>query len=224
MSNHAGEVKHRSISKKRLNLLQNIKWNGRAYPLESHVSNHRQAHDDLLECSAHIQCAVPGPEQKVEYLIDSIACTDSTLQAAIGLIRANTNNMREDFEAAASSLIEVDPYRRTSRGSGRNADVSSINFKAGRGSSGVDLRWHPREEHLKLPQEKKDEIRNWLNTLEGIKQKRKNFKTDDRRRGKLQKRKANNSGGNDWKSKFRKAIKTDQGLKSIISIMATEDR
>ena len=79
MSNHAGEVKHRSISKKRLNLLQNIKWNGWAYPLESHVSNHRQAHDDLLECSAHIQCAVPGPEQKVEYLIDSIACTDSTL-------------------------------------------------------------------------------------------------------------------------------------------------
>ena len=33
MSNHAGEVKHRSISKKRLNLLQNIKWNGRSYPL-----------------------------------------------------------------------------------------------------------------------------------------------------------------------------------------------
>ena len=62
MSNHSGEVKHRSISKKRLNLLQNIKWNGRAYPLESHVSNHRQAHDDLLECSAHIQRAVPGPE------------------------------------------------------------------------------------------------------------------------------------------------------------------
>ena len=40
--------------------------------------------------------------------------------------------MREDFEAAASSLIEVDPYRRTSRGAGRNADVSSIDFKAGR--------------------------------------------------------------------------------------------
>ena len=103
------------------------------------MSNHRQAHDDLLECSAHIQCDVPGPDQKVEHLIDSIACTDSTLQAAIGLIRANTNNMREDFEAAASSLIKVDPYCRTNRSSGRNADVSSIDFKAGRGSSGVDL-------------------------------------------------------------------------------------
>ena len=140
MSNHTGDVKHCSISKKRLNLLQNIKWNGRAYPLESHVSNHRQTYDDLLEYSAHIQCAVPGLEQKVECLIDSITCTDSTLQAAIGLVRSNTNNMREDFEAAASSLIEVDPYCRTSRGTGRNADVSSIDFKAGRRSSGVDLR------------------------------------------------------------------------------------
>ena len=63
-----------------------------------------------------------------------------------------------------------------------------------------------------------------MNTPEGIKQKRKNFKTDDRRRGKPQKRKANNSGGNDWKSKFRKAIKTDQGLKSIMSIMANGER
>ena len=77
MSNHASEVKHRSISKKRLNLLQNIKWNDRSYPLESHVSNHRKSHDDLLECSAHIQCDVPRPEQKVECLIDSITCAES---------------------------------------------------------------------------------------------------------------------------------------------------
>ena len=27
-SNHSGDVKHRCISKKKLNLLQNIKWNG----------------------------------------------------------------------------------------------------------------------------------------------------------------------------------------------------
>ena len=121
-------------------LIQNIKWNGQAYPLESHVSNHRQAHEDLMECSAHIQCAFSGPEKKVECLIDSISCTDSTLQATIGLIRANINNMREDVEAAASSLIEVDPYRRTSRGTGRNADASSIDVKDGRGSYGVYLR------------------------------------------------------------------------------------
>ena len=67
--------------------------------------------------------------------------------------------MREGFEAAASSLIEVDPYRRTSRGAGRNADVSSIDFKAGRGSSGVDLRWHPKMNVLSSLRSKRMSLR-----------------------------------------------------------------
>ena len=137
-------MKHHYASKTRLNLLKNIKQNGRAYPLESNVYNHTQDHKDLMECSAHIQCAVPVQEQKVEHLIDSIICTDSTLHADIGLVRASTNNLREYFEAASSSLIEVDPYHLTSRDIGRNPDFSSIEFKSVRGSSVVDLRWHPK--------------------------------------------------------------------------------
>ena len=223
IANHAGEVKYRSISKKRLNLLQNIKWNGRAYPLESHVSNHRQAHDDLVECSKHIQCAVPGTEQRVEYLIDSITCTDSTLQAAIGLIRANTNNMRSDFESASSSLIEVDPYRRSSRNSTRQANISSIDFSAGRGSSGVDLRWHTRKEFLKLSKAQKDELSDWLKTDEGKKHKQERLKANGAKKDEPNKRKNEEKAGN-WKKKFKKAIKTDKGLKSIMSIMATEEQ
>ena len=113
IANHAGDTKYRAILKKRMNLLQNIKWNGRSFPLETHVSNHRQSVDEIRECSAHITVTVPTQDQRVEYLIDSIACADSTLQAAIGLVRANTNNMRNNFEAAATTMIEVDPYRRS---------------------------------------------------------------------------------------------------------------
>ena len=47
--------------------------------------------------------------------------------------------MQESFEAVSSSFIEVDPCRRSSRSAGRNADISSIDFKADRGASGVDL-------------------------------------------------------------------------------------
>ena len=144
IANHAGDVKYRAIAKKRQNLLQNIKWTGNSYPFESHVSNHRQAFDDLRDCSAHITTNVPSEPQRVEYLIDSIASKDNTLQAVIGLIRANTNNMRNDFETAASSMIEVDPYRRSTRNATRNANVSAIDFSAGRGSTGVDLRFHPK--------------------------------------------------------------------------------
>ena len=79
------------------------------------MSNHRQAFDDVRECAAHITTNVPGEPQRVECLIDSITSKDNTLQAAVGLIRANTNNMRNHFEMTASILIEVDPYRRPVR-------------------------------------------------------------------------------------------------------------
>ena len=113
--NYAGDAKYRTILKKRMHLLTSINWNGRAYALETHVSNHRQALDDLQECADHITVAVTDPAQRVEYLIDSITCSDNTLQASLGLIRANTNGMRSDFELAASALIEVDPYRRSQK-------------------------------------------------------------------------------------------------------------
>ena len=166
IANHAGDTKYRSISKKRLNHLQNIKWNGRAYPLESHVSNHRQAVDDLRECSTHITVTVPNDSQRVEYLLDS---QDASLQAAIGIVRANTNNMRHNFELAAASLIEVDPYKRSQRGYNvsKNANIASIDFSAGRGQTGVDLRWHPKSEFNKLSQEKKDELMKWQRTADG---------------------------------------------------------
>lgn len=57
-----------------------------------------------------------------------------------------------------------------------------------------------------------------------MKQKKLNFKPDRKKRERYQKRKANDSGGRDWKSKLCKAIKIDQGLKSIMLTMATEEQ
>ena len=84
----------------------------------------------------------------MEYLIDSITSKDSTLQASIGLVRANTNNMRNNFEGAGNILIEIDPYRRLTRINTRDANVSAIDFSAGRGNTGVDLRFHPKHKFL----------------------------------------------------------------------------
>ena len=135
IANHAGDVKYRAIAKKRQNLLQTIKWTGNSYALETNVSNHRQAYDDLRECSTHITVPVPSDPQRVEYLINSITSKDSTLQASIGLFRTNTNNMRNDFEGAANILIEIDPYRRSTRTNTRDENVSAIDFSAGRGNT-----------------------------------------------------------------------------------------
>ena len=234
IANHAGDTKYRAIMKKKMNVLQNVRWNGRAYPLESLVSNHRQAVDDLRECSAHITVPVPDESQRVEYLIDSIICTDSTLQAAIGLIRANTNDMRTNFEAAASSLIEVDPYRRSQKTptTPRQANISAIDFSAGRGASGVDLRWHHPKEFKKLEADQKEELTTWMKTQEGKKLMRKSRKeaTAKKRKnpdyngdGDGKNSKKNNAGGN-WKKKFKKALKTNDGLKTVMSVLAEEEQ
>ena len=82
------------------------------------MHDYRQAHDDLLECSAHIECAVHRLDHKEVNRIDSINCIDITLQAAVGIIRANTDNMREYFEAISGFLIEVDLHRRSSDSAG----------------------------------------------------------------------------------------------------------
>ena len=115
ISNHAGDTKYREIHKKSMILLKNIKWNGHNYPMRQHISNHRQAVNNSLECSDHITVAVPDLLQRVKYLIDSIHCSNNTLQATSGLIRANKNETRKDFELASTALIKVNPYRRSQR-------------------------------------------------------------------------------------------------------------
>ena len=135
---YSGEEKHPEISKKRLNLLLTIKWNSWDYPLEKHVHNHRQAYNDLMECSACIEYSVPGVEKRLEHLIDSINCAEITLQVDACVIRTNTDNRRECFEVASSFFIEFHPSHLSSRRAGRNSDVSTVCFKDRDGSSGVE--------------------------------------------------------------------------------------
>ena len=227
IANHAGDTKYRAIVKARNNLLQNIKWNGRNYPLEQHVSNHRTAIDDLIECSTHIGNAVPHLAQRVEFLLESINSQESSLQAAMGNVRADTNNMRGNFELAAAHLIEVDPYRRSFKSTSNksiDANVSSVSF-AGRGQSGVDLRWHTRQEFRELSSDKKDELTAWQRSNEGkaaIKKSRDGgkSKTSKRKHGDEQPSKSNNDN---WRKKFQKAIKTQSGLSHIMSVMMAEE-
>ena len=82
---------------------------------------------------------VPGLSQKFDCVIDSINCTDITLEAATCLVRANIKKTREDFEAERSSLIEVYPCHRPSYSTSQNANVSIASFQVSRRSAGADL-------------------------------------------------------------------------------------
>jgi hypothetical protein len=114
--------------------------------------------------------SIAGEPQRVEWLLDSINSQDPTLQAIIGLIRSDVNNMRNDFEKAASALIEVDPYVRGRRPNTNksSAQISAIDFGSGRGDSGrVDLRWHMPAEFKALSHEQRDDLVSWQKTPEG---------------------------------------------------------
>jgi hypothetical protein len=230
IDHHAGDSKYRAISRKRMNLLTNIKWNGRNYSLEKHVSNHRQALEDLSDCSNHITVNVPDQEQRVEYLIDSITCADSTLQASIGLIRSNVNNMRENFESAANTLIEVDPYRRIQRPPGQpKATVSAIDFSSGRGDSGVDLRWHTPQEFRNLTQEQRSELTKWQKSADGkstLKKSREAHANAKRKSGDSPNKesdKSNTEVNKKRKQWLKSFVKKPTGLKHVMSVLAKEE-
>ena len=168
IANHAGDTKYRAIVKYQNNLLQKIKWNGRSYPLEQHVSNNRTAVNDLRECYIHIGNAVPNFPQQVEYLLESTLSQDNTLHAAMGNIHADTNGLCSDFEAASIHLIEVDTYTRSSNTLNKNRqdNVYSVTF-SGRGQTCVDLRWNNHKESRKLSDSQKDELTSWKSSNAG---------------------------------------------------------
>jgi hypothetical protein len=230
---HAGDSKYRAILKARTNLLTNIKWNARQNSLEKHVSNHRQAHEDLQDCSTHITVSVAGQPQRVEWLLDSISSQDPTLQATIGLIRSDVNNMRNDFEKAAAALIEVDPYSKARRPhtNKSSAQISAIDFASGRGGSGVDLRWHTPLEFKALSHEQRDDLVSWQKTPEGkatLAKSRESAGFGRKRSkggsggGSNGKRKQHDGKQNPDKQKkwLKRFAKKPEGLKHIMSLLA----
>ena len=85
----------------------------------------------------------------------------------------------------------------------RDANVSAIDFSAGRGNTGVDLRFHPKHKFLELPQDQKDELTNWLSTNDGKKAKQAFFsskkKTNSGTTGDSKnKRKSDGNAGSNW--------------------------
>ena len=127
----------------------------------------------------------------------------------------NTNNMRHNFEAAASTLIEVDPYKRDRKlpyDLGIQANISDVDFSGGRVSSGVDICCHHTKYFKKLYKYQKDELADWMHSIDInklIKASRKAARTD--------KRKGSGSGkegdkkpevGGNWKNKSKQVMKT----------------
>ena len=97
----------------------------------------------LRDCATHIGNAVPNTPQRVKLLLESTTSQDNALQSAMGNICPDNNCLRIDSEGASSHLIEVDPYRKSTKYDPTKTNpvkVSVVTF-SGRGKTIVDLLW-----------------------------------------------------------------------------------
>lgn len=169
ITSHVGMDKWEKIERDNSAWLMTSKWNGKRYSLESFCSQHRSRYLQLEEASIHTKCQLPNEHTRVGYLLDNIDTSDAGLQVAVGSIRQNHNNLRDNFEASVATLLPVDPYVK-SNASKKPAhyEVSSVTSNTGRGSkTGVDLRWYKPEEYKTLSTDAKKELREWQGTNDG---------------------------------------------------------
>ena len=167
ISSHAGQDKWEKLQKEKMDFLSNVKWNGRSYSLDKFCTLHRSAYVALEEAAIHVNFQLPTEHTRVGHLIDNITHNDPDLRAAIASIRINTDNMRSDFEGAVTALLPVDPYIK-SRAKKGGAEISDVTLKGiSQSKTGVDLRWHTKEEYSKLNSEQRQELYKWQQTKDG---------------------------------------------------------
>ena len=169
----------------------------------------------------HIGDTVPNIPQKVKFLLKSITSQDNALQAAMGNIRSNNNGLRIDSEGASSHLIEVDPYRRSTKYDQTEPNpvkVSAVTF-SGRGKTGVDLRWQTWQEFRDISSDQKDKLTSWKGSNK-IKYFIKKQRTINSRKRKSD---LDNSEKGNWQKNFKQEIETQSELSHIMYIMLKEE-
>ena len=189
VTSHAGDDKWEIVKKDKLNFLMNHTWYRRTYSLDKFTGLHRSAYVLLQEASLHVDCQLPTEHSRVGFLMDNIVNNDPDLWAALASIRVNTDGMRNDFESAVPFLLPTCPYTKyksnqRSRG-GRGAEISDIQLKnKGQSKTGVDFRWHTKEEYAKLTKAQRQELYQWQRTKDGQSAKTKHFSNKNGKSGK----------------------------------------
>lgn len=175
ISSHAGNDKWEDVQKTKTKFLINTKWNGKAYGLDKFTGLHRAAYVALEEASHHVDFQLPNEHTRVGYLLENIVSSDPDLRAALASIRANVNNMRDNFEAAVTFMLPTCPYARHAKGrnsGNETANISDVTLQNKSSTkTGVDLRWHTRKEYQALNKAQRAELYEWQQTKQGKKAK-----------------------------------------------------
>ena len=147
--------------------------------LEIFISIHRNCFVSMNQCAQKITVQFPYEFNCVGYLLDAIECPDPQLQAALAQVRQDKTpitGLRNNFENAVAHLKPSDPVARNRLKTNRTGTLSSVKGdeptteanvaafgdKSGKGSkTGVDLRYHTKEEYKTLTTAQKSELWEW---------------------------------------------------------------
>ena len=189
INSHAGDDKYEKMHKEKLAFLMNQIWNGKQYSLEKFCGLHSSNFIALQDAANHVTFQLPTKHSRVGYLLDNIKSDDNDLKAALSSVRANTNNMRDNFEETVKFILPMCPYsKKRSVGTGnKKVTIADVMLQGRSDTTGVEFRWHTDDEYYGLNQAQKDELYKWQHkTPEG----RKCFKA-----GLAQKKAAGGSNG-----------------------------
>ena len=153
-----GKDKWGAELKKQDDLLHTYKWKGQSnLTLENFISQHQNAFFSVQQCAIHMEFQLPNEYSHLGYLLDAIENTGTSFQAAMALVSNDddpTNGKRSNSEATATCLLPRDPVakkRQNTPSCRNNAEISlndSTQLKSGLGDTGVNFRYHKRDEYL----------------------------------------------------------------------------
>ena len=121
MNQYAGRDKWEAEIRRQDNLLHTWVWKGQStFLLEGFIAQHQNAFVSMQQCTEHMEYQLPNSHTRVSYLLDSIQCSDTGLQAAMASVRTDDGpqGMRNDFESTAAHLLPYDPVAKKRAESG----------------------------------------------------------------------------------------------------------
>ena len=170
-SQYAGPEVWEAQFKKCSDFMTQKKWKGNGtFPLSSFLNQHRMAYSSMWECANKIEIQLPNERMRIQYVLNAIETSDNRLLAALGHIQANrdTNPRFGEFDYIATYLIPNDPVEEKQGKLRRNpADIAALDqgppkkLKNGTGMTGVELRYHKRDEWQALSDAQRQELREW---------------------------------------------------------------
>lgn len=136
-------------------------WDGKnsRYVLNTHITRHCDAYNDIVQSSQHITYNLPDNRTRVTRLLNNITSNDTAVVSAKIQILASPQ-MEHNFEATAEFLLKCCTKKSSSKSQSGHmiSDVSNTAKRKSdnnceKGSTGVSLRYHTKKEYFKLKPE-----------------------------------------------------------------------